>query len=76
MQVPQLATHLLKTPSEVDCKFLSCQLKKKFSTDIAFAYDSEKIHENASERIACALVEFGNRHLLNTMLECHTLSRE
>jgi hypothetical protein len=48
----------------------------QFSTDIAFAYDSEKIHENASERIACALVEFGNRHLLNTMLECHTLSRE
>ena len=29
LQVPQLATHLLKTPSEVDCKFLSCQLKKK-----------------------------------------------
>jgi hypothetical protein len=24
-----LATHLLKTPSEVDCKSLSCQLKKR-----------------------------------------------
>jgi hypothetical protein len=48
----------------------------QFSTDIAFAYDSEKIHENASERIACALVELGNRDLLNTMLECHTLSGE
>jgi hypothetical protein len=25
LQVPPLATHLLKTLSEVDCKFLSCQ---------------------------------------------------
>jgi len=25
---PPLATHLLKTPSEVDCKLLSCQIKK------------------------------------------------
>jgi len=25
---PPLATHLLKNPSEVDCKSLSCQLKK------------------------------------------------
>ena len=32
----------------------------QFSTAIAFAYDSEKSHENASERIACILVEFWN----------------
>ena len=29
LATPLLATHLLKTPSEVDCKSLSCQLKKK-----------------------------------------------
>jgi hypothetical protein len=28
LATPLLATHLLKTPSEVDCKSLSCQLKK------------------------------------------------
>jgi len=28
LATPLLASHLLKTPSEVDCKSLSCQLKK------------------------------------------------
>jgi len=31
LATPLLATHLLKTPGEVDCKSLSYQLKKKFS---------------------------------------------
>ena len=34
LATPLLATHLLKTPSEADCKSLSCQLKKKILLDL------------------------------------------
>ena len=33
---PPLATHLLKTPSEVDCKLLSCQIKKNSASRLHY----------------------------------------